>query len=210
MEVIHRSQILNAPYNPRKITGDAKRRLRESLSKLGMLAPITWNKRSGFIVGGHQRIQAMDALNGTKDYSLHVASVDLDDSQEREANVLLNNSAAQGDWDLTALQSLLSDGAETLDVEAMGFTNADIWGMFGTSQDEAGAVDAGIDQLTASLLDADKEAAEYKPDTDDFYIVLVGRDTEQIDRFLEAAKLDKNERYHDIRTIAEAMGIDLE
>ena len=51
-ETIDRSQIKNAPYNPRIMDKEAKNRLREGIRKHGLVSAITWNKRTGNLVGG--------------------------------------------------------------------------------------------------------------------------------------------------------------
>jgi hypothetical protein len=57
---IHRTQINNAPYNPRQISDKARKMLQKNLATVGLLSPIVWNQRTGNIVAGHQRIDAMD------------------------------------------------------------------------------------------------------------------------------------------------------
>ena len=56
------SELQPAKYNPRKISSDALGRLTKSLSELGNLQPITWNAKTGNIVGGHQRLKCYSAL----------------------------------------------------------------------------------------------------------------------------------------------------
>src|ERR1051325_8717943 len=118
---VHRSQIKGAPYNPRRIDDYAKARLREGIQKLGLLEPVTVNKPTMMLVGGHQRLAALDVLEGHGNYLLDVSLVMLSPKQEREANILLNNPNAQGTWDLDALGKLLSDETVKLDVSATGF-----------------------------------------------------------------------------------------
>ena len=50
------SDLIPAKYNPREITADALGRLTKSLDELGNLQPITWNAKTGNVVGGHQRL----------------------------------------------------------------------------------------------------------------------------------------------------------
>jgi hypothetical protein len=62
MQTIRRSQIHGAEYNPRKI-GDAERtRLRKGIKKAGLVQPLVWNRRTGTLVSGHQRLSIMDRL----------------------------------------------------------------------------------------------------------------------------------------------------
>lgn len=125
---IHRSQLKGAPYNPRRITDANKRKLKASVAKNGMVGAITWNERTGFIVGGHQRVSVMDAIEGTKDYLLDVAVIDVSDAEERAINIALNNQSAMGDWDMEQLGEMLQDG---VDLEAAAFEAADVKNMFG-------------------------------------------------------------------------------
>jgi ParB-like chromosome segregation protein Spo0J len=50
IEEIHREALKNAPYNPRTISAKAKKALKTNLEKVGLLAPIIWNRRTGNIV----------------------------------------------------------------------------------------------------------------------------------------------------------------
>ena len=59
---INRADIKNAEYNPRVMDKEAKKRLKKNLQENGLVSAITWNKRTGNIVGGHQRIEQLDAL----------------------------------------------------------------------------------------------------------------------------------------------------
>ena len=67
-ETIKRSDIKNAPYNPRIMDESAKKRLRKNIAKHGLVAALTWNKRTGNLVGGHQRLEQLDGLEKNKDY----------------------------------------------------------------------------------------------------------------------------------------------
>ena len=57
---ILRSQIKEAPYNPRIIGEGAEKRLRAFIKKHGLFGTIIWNERTGNIVSGHQRLKALD------------------------------------------------------------------------------------------------------------------------------------------------------
>ena len=59
---VHRSRLKNAPYNPRVITPEAKDRLRKILERKGLLEALVWNVRTEHIVGGHRRLECLDAL----------------------------------------------------------------------------------------------------------------------------------------------------
>jgi hypothetical protein len=121
---VPRDKLLGASYNPRIITDNERKKLRAGIKRHGLVAPITWNKRTGNIVGGHQRLRELDALAGTADYTLKVAAVDVDDVREKEINLLLNNAMAMGDWDLPKLEQILR--TNTLQVEGTGFDIAEM------------------------------------------------------------------------------------
>lgn len=123
----HRSQIQGAPYNPRVIDSYARKKLEANLKKVGLLDTLVVNRRTGNLVSGHQRLACLDVLEGSGDYHLDVAVVELTDKQEREQNVFFNNPAAQGAWDVQALGELLREG---LEIEATGFEKMDLEVLF--------------------------------------------------------------------------------
>ena len=108
-ETINRSDIKNAPYNPRIMDEDAKKRLRKNIAKHGLVSALTWNKRTGNLVGGHQRLEQLDSLERSKDYELTVCVVDVDEKEEATLNVQLNNPSMQGWWDMDKLADMTDD-----------------------------------------------------------------------------------------------------
>jgi hypothetical protein len=50
-----------APYNARRIDAAAMAGLSKSIERFGNVQPIVWNRRSGFVVGGHQRLKVLRA-----------------------------------------------------------------------------------------------------------------------------------------------------
>ena len=128
IETINRSEIKNAEYNPRVISKDAQNRLREGLNKHGLVCPITWNRRTGNVVGGHRRLECLDSLERSQNYSLDVAVVDVDEREEAILNVQLNNPSMQGEWDLDKLADLTADFG--VDFDEMGFSQLDVDFMF--------------------------------------------------------------------------------
>ena len=115
-------ELTPASYNPRKISSDALGRLTKSLSELGNLQPITWNAKTGNIVGGHQRIKCYSALNKEE---VEVWAVWLDEQQEKAANIALNKLS--GEFDLPALKDLF-EGLDTgeIDLDITGFGELEI------------------------------------------------------------------------------------
>jgi hypothetical protein len=130
--VVHRSQLTNADYNPRTITKQAAKRLRESIKSHGLVGGITWNQRTGNIVGGHQRIEQLDQLESSSDYHLEVDVIDVSESEEREINIALNNRTMQGEYDTDKLADLMMGlHHEGRNVERTGFTKHDQFVMLG-------------------------------------------------------------------------------
>jgi ParB-like chromosome segregation protein Spo0J len=113
-----------APYNPRVPLAPTDRRyrkLRRSLERFGLVEPLVWNRQTGHVVGGHQRLQILKELGHAE---APVAIVDLPLEQEKTLNVVLNNREAQSDWDLTRLRDLLAELASDprTDLADTGFT----------------------------------------------------------------------------------------
>jgi len=96
------AELKPAPYNPRTISEAALRGLSASIKRFGLVEPIIVNKRSGNVVGGHQRLKVLES-EGVKE--TQVVIVDLDEAEEKALNVALNNQAIAGDFtaDIQAL-----------------------------------------------------------------------------------------------------------
>ena len=124
-----RKNINNAPYNPRKIGEDELKRLKKAIKNKGLVQPIVWNERTGNIVGGHQRIKALDILEKTDEYFIDVARINVDEAEEVHINIMLNNDSIMGEYDVDILKDLKDEF--DLDLGSIGFSDADIDIMFG-------------------------------------------------------------------------------
>lgn len=82
-----------AEYNPRKISDDAFNGLGASLNKFGLMVPIVWNKKTGNIVGGHQRYKHLVEMG---ELETEVVVVELDGNEEVALNITLNNPNIRG------------------------------------------------------------------------------------------------------------------
>lgn len=111
--------------NPRVMSDKAMSGLVNSLSEFGYVEPIVWNKRTGRIVGGHQRYKAM-VERGVEEAEMVV--VDFDDADELAANLSLNNPYIEGVWndDMAAqlISSLAGEGGllSSLNLDELGET----------------------------------------------------------------------------------------
>ena len=183
VEEMDRAGLRGSPYNPRIITDVEKKKLKAILKKHGMVTPPTWNKRTGNLVGGHQRISQLDTIHGSPNYTLQVAVIDVDEVAERELNIALNNQQAAGDWDLEKLEDMFRDGKVA--VEATGFDIGDLYRLFG---DAPGRSHEDIEKLAESLrsMRGNYDAAIEKAKAmDDFYLVVVFGNYEQRKGFLD-------------------------
>ena len=69
IEKIAVAELKAADYNPRKDLqpGDAEyEKLKRSIQEFGYVEPVIWNKRTGIVVGGHQRLKVMKDLGFTE------------------------------------------------------------------------------------------------------------------------------------------------
>jgi len=130
IEKISAEKLKAAKYNPRKDLkpGDPEyEKLRRSIEEFGYVEPVIWNKRTGNIVGGHQRYKVLTAL-GVKEIDCVV--VDMDEEREKALNVALNK--VSGDWDVPLLTDLLKDlESSGFDVSLTGFDAAELDELFG-------------------------------------------------------------------------------
>ena len=100
------AMLLPADYNPCKISERAMKGLRASLERFGELGGIVYNKRTGRLVGGHQRVKALAAM-GIEDAEVRV--VDLPVAEEKAANLALNHPGIGGEWDEALLAVVLDE-----------------------------------------------------------------------------------------------------
>ncbi len=199
VETINRADIKNADYNPRVMDKEAKKRLKAGLQKHGLVSTLTWNRRTGNLVGGHQRLEQLDALEKNKDYSLDVCVIDVDEAEEAVLNVQLNNPSMQGDWDLDKLALINDQFGVTFD--EMGFTKLDVDFMFDGDErftemfetPEAEEVKTGLEEVKAAR-EAGKERMQEKNNIN-FYSVIVFEDEKQKAEFYKKISVPLSEEY---------------
>jgi hypothetical protein len=143
------------PKNPRKITPEALARLKKSLDKFGDLGGIVLNRRSGQLVGGHQRIAAFKLAEvpativenfkkpdkqGTVAWGwinidgnrFTYREVDWSPETESVANLAANKIA--GEWDDQQLKSIIADLAPRADLDGTGFSADEIARLMATPE----------------------------------------------------------------------------
>ena len=117
------SDLHPADYNPRKdlAPGDKQyEKLARSIETFGYVEPIVWNRTTGNIVGGHQRLKVLVQKGYTE---VQVVEVELNEQEERILNVSLNKIS--GRWDnekLTAIQDFSDTGKSEPNSYTMTFT----------------------------------------------------------------------------------------
>lgn len=115
-----------AEYNPRTISEEAKKKLRNSIETFGLVEPIIVNTQNNRIVSGHQRYQILiDML--MEDDNLAEREFDYlikddygyifdfnqlnikNEDYEKALNIVLNNTNLMGDYDYEKLGNLLNE-----------------------------------------------------------------------------------------------------
>ena len=75
-----------AAYNPRRDLkpGDKDyEKLKRSIEEFGFVEPVVWNRRTGFVVGGHQRLKVLLDMGETE---IDCVVVDLEPEKEKALN----------------------------------------------------------------------------------------------------------------------------
>lgn len=86
------------------------------------MEPVIWNRQTGNVVGGHQRLKVLLDMGQTE---IDCVVVDLDLSHEKALNIALNK--IQGDWDEDKLAAIMADfDAEAFDVSLTGFDAGEV------------------------------------------------------------------------------------
>jgi len=114
IEVLNLSKLLPAEKHPRKKlkTGDpAFDDLRRSIETFGYVDPIVWNRRTGNVVGGHQRLEVLRFLGYEE---AEVSIVDLSPEMELALDIALDK--VTGEWDLPKLRDVIVE-LETFDID---------------------------------------------------------------------------------------------
>jgi ParB-like chromosome segregation protein Spo0J len=99
-----------APYNPREIGPESLEALGGSLAEFGDISGLVWNRRTGRLVAGHQRLEALKKQHGGR---LRMAAgavlapdggrfpvrvVDWPEAKEKAANIAANSPLLAGEF----------------------------------------------------------------------------------------------------------------
>ncbi len=120
IEIMKLADLKPADYNPRiELTPgmDEYEKLKQSITEFGFIDPPIFNKRTGNLVGGHQRVAVAKDLGLCEE--IEVSVVDLPLHKEKVLNVALNKIS--GHWDDEKLAIIL----ENLDDDEIKLTGFD-------------------------------------------------------------------------------------
>lgn len=119
------------PNNPRTITDKAKEGLKYSVESFGDISGIVWNKRTGHLVCGHQRVKVLQEAGAVFNTDggagppmlilgsgecFEIRVVDWDEDKEAAANLAANNEEISGDWTTDVAALVEKAGAGDIDI----------------------------------------------------------------------------------------------
>ena len=93
-------KLISAEYNPRKLSEEQKQKIKDSISRFGLVDPVIVNTnkdRFGIIIGGHQRTKVSREMGFKK---MPCVELDLTLDQEKELNIRLNKNTGAFDFEL--------------------------------------------------------------------------------------------------------------
>lgn len=117
-----------ASWNPRVMPEHESVALKGSIERFGLVEPLVWNERTHRLIGGHQRLDALQAIG---EQTAHVVVVDLDEWDEKALNLALNK--IHGEWDWDRLTKILDELAEA---------NPELPAVAGFSEEELARIEA--------------------------------------------------------------------
>ena len=134
IEKMNISKLNPAEYNPRKDLqpGDAEyEKLKRSMEQFGYVEPVVWNKTTGRVIGGHQRLKILVDM-GLNEVDCVV--VEINEEREKALNIALNK--INGEWDTDKLAMLISDlQGSDFDVSLTGFDEDELADLFEKSEE---------------------------------------------------------------------------
>jgi DNA modification methylase len=111
------------PGNTRLHDDRNLRAIRESLERWGQAEPLVVNARTGLLIAGHGRLEAMRALRWT---TCDVVELDLDERQAAALSVALNRTSDLSAFDPKTLTRLLADLQADQALAGVGFDSAEV------------------------------------------------------------------------------------
>lgn len=141
IEHIKITDLKPAEYNPRRISDEDYRKLKNSISTFGLVDPIIVNLKNMHIVGGHQRYDVLlDEHMLDNDFLAELPMIKLgdvgfvftdtelsirDDDHEKALNLALNKIS--GEWDNDKLAEVLEElELSSIDIQLTGFDDLEL------------------------------------------------------------------------------------
>lgn len=190
---ILRSQIKTANYNPRKITQEARQKLKKNLEKQGLMGGLVWNETTGNLVSGHQRLYLLDKNEGYKqaqentDYKVWVTAVALTEQEEKEQNIFFNNQSAMGFFDEDKLKNIMK---EVNFSEMTGFSKQNQISLFADTELTNDEYEKIAQQVEAQTNQYKQMTKVGENETDNFYIVLVFKNAGEKNSLLNGLNIE--------------------
>lgn len=110
--------------NPRVISEAELNNLRRTIKEFGVVLPPIFNKKTGTLVGGHQRIKAAQ-LEGI----LVIPMIMIDEEETKAKALALALNKIKGKWDFELLEKSINQIAETDILSLSGFSENDLIGI---------------------------------------------------------------------------------
>ena len=207
-EKIKITDIVPADYNPRLISERDKVKLKNSLSRYGLVDPIVINLKNNHIIGGHQRFDVLldeYLIDNEKYNELNIirlgdigwvfADDDLkieSDDDEKALNLALNKIS--GEWDYDKLGLVLEEiSLDGFDVTLTGFDEIEIEDILFDENDDLDdeVVDRNIEEAFNSIYDGLSENEELNDGKSDNRIIsFYTSDEDLYYKFLDYLNLD--------------------
>ena len=165
-----------ADYNPRlalEVGTPEFAKLKNAIEKFDMVEPVVWNKRTGNVVGGNQRLAVMKYLGKTKTL---VSVIDVDETQEKLLSVALNK--IKGTWDFEKLENLFSE----LDYSSLGIT--------GFGADEIALIFEKADEVYGNVETEDEIYGTVETYGESWVLQLKFESIDAAKNFVEKEKMD--------------------
>lgn len=205
VKVMKLKDLRPAPYNPRETLkpGDNEyESLKNSLGKFGLVSPLIMNAATGFLVSGHQRLNALKAA-GVEE--AEVVLIDITPDREKLLNVALNK--IDGEWDYDKLKDVFQE-LEADDIQFTGFSQDELMNLFddGITDFDSDEEEQRDDEMETG---AEEKAETEKPATlKEFNIFLSFPDKESAEKWLEEREIDTRYEKTNHNITIRMMGVD--
>lgn len=136
-------QLTPAAYNPRvdlQPGSEEYEKLKRSIQNFGFVETPVWNKQTGRLVGGHQRVKVAKDLGYTE---IEVSVVDMTEEKEKALNVALNKIS--GSWDEDKLADLLRSLDDDM-IDLTGFDEDELLELMPESTDDVDEDDLDLEE----------------------------------------------------------------